>query len=171
MATALESANAIVVLAGGVGESGKAGQGYEERVQYSVELYKKGYAPRLIFSSGYAYAFQEAQVMKALAVSLGIPEESILLEKNARNTYENIEFSGNILRSHQWKRAILISSPYNMRRIHLLCNKMAPDIHFIYSPIPKSIFYGDETTIRASHIISIMHEYIAIVYYYFKGYI
>ena len=46
-------------------------------LQQAVELYKKGYAQHLIFSSGYMYAFKEPLVMKALAVSLGVPEEAI----------------------------------------------------------------------------------------------
>ncbi len=44
-----KKADAIIVLGGGVGESGKAGQGYEERAEYAVELYEKGYAGRIVF--------------------------------------------------------------------------------------------------------------------------
>ena len=66
-------ADAIVVFAGGVGESGKAGGGYQERVKQAVDLYKAGYAPVLVFSSGYVYSFREAEVMRALAVDKGVP--------------------------------------------------------------------------------------------------
>lgn len=166
-----EKADAIVVLAGGVGESGRAGQGYEERVQYAVELYKKGYSPHLIFSSGFKYAIKEAEVMKALAVSLGVPEGSIILEENARNTYENIVLSNAILRKEHWKKAILISSPYHMLRTSLVCKKTAPDVRFIYTPPPHSIFYGNEGVVRMKHIVAIFHEYLGIAFYYFKGYI
>ncbi|NIO20137.1 MAG: glycosyltransferase, partial [Candidatus Aenigmarchaeota archaeon] len=76
-------ADVIVTFAGGVGESGKAGQGYRERVTHSVNLYKKGFAQKMIFSTGYVYVMQEAEVMKALAVHLGVPSEDIILEKRA----------------------------------------------------------------------------------------
>ncbi|MBN1912900.1 MAG: glycosyltransferase, partial [Candidatus Omnitrophica bacterium] len=45
-----QKADCIVVFAGGVGESGRAGQGYEERVLYAAELYKKDYAKKILFS-------------------------------------------------------------------------------------------------------------------------
>jgi uncharacterized SAM-binding protein YcdF (DUF218 family) len=170
LSSPLEKADAIVVLAGGVGESGKAGQGFEERVKYGVELFKEGYARHFIFSSGYTYAFKEAEVMKVLAVSLGVPGSSILLETNAKNTYENIEFSCIFLRLRNYKSAILISSPYHMRRVSLVCRKRAPDIHFAYAPIPHSIFYGNERSVELKHIVAIAHEYLGILYYWWKGY-
>ena len=52
-----EAADAIVVFAGGVGESGKAGGGYQERVKQAVDLYKAGYARSMILSSGFVYRF------------------------------------------------------------------------------------------------------------------
>jgi uncharacterized SAM-binding protein YcdF (DUF218 family) len=167
----LKKADAILVLAGGVGESGKAGQGYEERVQYAVSLYREGYAPYLIFSSGYQYAIKEAKVMRALAVSLGAPERAIILEENAANTYENIKLSSDIIRKNRWKDVILITSPYHIRRVSLVCNKISPDVHFIYAPIPYSIFYGGEKSVEQRHISAIIHEYLAIIYYKAKGYI
>jgi len=167
----IDTADAVVVFAGGVGESGKAGQGYEERVQYAVELYKAGYAGNIIFSSGYTYAIKEAEIMKALAVSLGIPPEAIMLEDRAANTYENVKYSGAMLKEKGMRKAIIVSSPYNMRRISMVSKKAAPEIKFIYMPIPRSLFFGDEKTVQVRHIIAIMHEYIGIGYYWFKGYI
>jgi len=45
-------ADAIVVLGAGVGESGKAGQGYQERVQTAVDLYNKELGGRILYSTG-----------------------------------------------------------------------------------------------------------------------
>lgn len=173
--------DAIVVLAGGVGESGKAGQGYEERVGYAVELYKKGYANRLIFSSGYTYVFEEPFIMKALAISLGVPESAIILEDKATNTYENVKFSKLILDKNSWNNIILISSPYHMLRVSLVFNAIAKDINVTYSPIPNSLFYSHPDRdisnrkiwkrVNILQIKGILHEYIGILYYWWKGYI
>ena len=171
VSSALGRADAIVVLAGGVGESGKAGQGYEERVEYAVDLFKKGYADHLIFSSGFKYAIKEAEVMKALAVSFGVPADAIILEEQADSTYANIKLSSVILSGKNWKKAIIVSSPYNMLRASLVSKKIAPGMYFMYAPIPHSLFYGDEKNVRLDHILAIAHEYIAIVYYWFKGYV
>lgn len=175
-----QKADAIVVFAGGVGESGKAGQGYEERIEYTTELYKKGYAKHIVFSSGYTYVFKEPQVMKALAVSLGIPADAIILEENAKNTYENVKFSKEIIDKNNWKGILLVSSPYHMRRVSLVFNKIAPYLKTVYTPIPRSHFYirqvnlkGKKTLKQVSirQIKGILHEYLGILYYWIKGYI
>ncbi|MDO8748003.1 MAG: ElyC/SanA/YdcF family protein, partial [Candidatus Omnitrophota bacterium] len=134
-------ADCIVVLAGGVGESGKAGQGYEERVQYAVELFKKGYADYIIFSSGYKFIFEEAMIMKSLAIALGIPESAIIIEDKAANTYQNVKFVKDILYQNKWGRVLLISSPYHMRRVSMVFSRIAPEMMVIYTPIPTSEFY------------------------------
>ncbi len=175
-----QKADAIVVFAGGVGESGRPGQGYEERVQHATELYNRGYAKHIIFSSGYLYAFKEPLMMKALAVSLGVPEAAIILEDKAANTFENVKFSKEILDKSKWNKVILVSSPYHMRRASLVFNKIAPDITVFYSPIPASLFYshGIETKGKKTwkqtnmrQIEGILHEYLGIAYYLLKGYI
>src|SRR6185295_10891124 len=97
LAQAPRPADAIVVFAGGVGESGAAGQGYEERVQQAVELYRAGYAKHLVFSSGFVYRYAEPFVMRALAVELGVPPGDIVLETRARNTRENVVNTREIL--------------------------------------------------------------------------
>jgi len=177
----IQKADAIVVFAGGVGESGKAGQGYEERVEYAAKLYKEGYAKNLIFSSGYSYAFKEPEVMKALAISLDIPEKAIILEEAARNTVENVKNTTDILIKHNWNKILLVSSPYNMRRAFLVFKKTAKNVNVIYTPIRKSRFYAHPKRnedgkriwkrINVQQIKGIIHEYLGIIYYWFKGYI
>jgi len=174
-------ADAIAVFAGGVGESGRAGQGYEERVQYAVELYKKGYAGHLVFFSGYTYVFKESMVMRALAVELGVPPEAIILEDRAKNTYENILFLQEISDKNKWKNILLISSPYHMRRVLLTVNKNIHGLEIRYVPIMNSLFYArpDKSNygrilkkqIFLQQIKGLLHEYFGIVYYWWKGWI
>jgi len=174
-------ADAIVVFAGGVGESGRAGQGYLERVGYAVELYKAGYAKNIIFSSGYMYVFKEPLVMKALAVSLGVPPEAIILEDKAKNTYENVKFSENILEGMGWKEILVVSSPYHMRRVSMVFKKTGKGIKVACTPIPQSSFYDHKTAnfysgrnwkqIDLKQIEGIFREYSAIIYYWRNGYI
>ncbi len=171
--------DAIVVFAGGVGESGRAGQGYEERVQYAVDLYKKGYAKNIIFSSGFSYVFKEPLLMKVLAISLGMPQEAIILEDKATNTFENVKLSRNIIEKNGWKEILLVSSPYHMRRVSLVFNKIAKNIKVTYVPIPNSLFYSHPDKdmygrriwkrISLQQIKGVIHEYLGILYYWLKG--
>lgn len=166
-----QQADVIVAFAGGVGESGKAGQGHQERVTHSVDLYRKNLAKYIIFSSGYTYVLQEADVMKALAVSLGVPADNIILEKKAGSTYENIKFTSEIMKEHGWSSALVVSSPYHMRRVTLVYKKIVPDLKITLTPVPHSGFYGNERKVKLKHIKAIFYEYAAILYYWRKGYV
>ena len=164
-------ADAIVVFAGGVGESGKAGGGYQERVKHAVDLYQEGHAPRVVFSSGFTFAFQEAEVMRELAVAHGVPPSAILLEMKATNTFENVALVQQILNEHGWRTVALVSSPYHMRRAVWTFRKVAPDITVIPSPVPASRFYAHGGGASLEQIRGILHEYLGIVYYWWKGWI
>ena len=176
-----EKADCIVVFAGGVGESGQAGQGFEERVKYAVDLYKNGYAKNLVFSSGYMYIYKEPLMMKALAVSLGVPENAIILENESKSTYENVKFTLGLLNKYNYKKILLVSSPYHMRRSALVFNKISRGLVIRYTPIINSLFYAKEfkdaqgrkylKRAKLSQIHAIIHEYFSLIYYWLKGYI
>ncbi len=161
--------DAIVVFAGGVGESGKAGGGYQERVKQAVDLYRAGYAPVMVFSSGYKWVFQEAEVMRELAVAVGVPPSAIILETQARNTFENVRFTSAILHQHGWRSVLLISSPFHMRRALLTWSHVAPDVVVVPTPVPSSQFYAHTYGASLEQIRGIFHEYAAIVAYAWHG--
>jgi uncharacterized SAM-binding protein YcdF (DUF218 family)/glycosyltransferase involved in cell wall biosynthesis len=163
--------DAIVVFAGGVGESGRAGGGAQERLKQAVDLYKAGYAPWLILSSGYVYSFREAEVMRALAIDLGIPASAIVLEQRATNTYENVRFVDEILRDHHWSRILLVSSPYHMRRALLVWRRQAPELSVVPTPAIDSQFYQHERGASLEQVRAIAQEYLAIVAYWRRGWL
>lgn len=165
------AADAIVVFAGGVGESGRAGGGAQERLKQAVDLYRGGYAPRLIVSSGYVYSFHEAEVMRALAVDQGIPASVIVLEERASNTFENVKFVSAILHEHRWSRILLVSSPYHMRRALLVWRKQAPDIEVVPTPAPVSEFYLHDRGANLDQLRAIVQEYVAILAYWRRGWL
>ena len=99
--------DAIVVLGGGVNGAGSlrpsdelSGAGVQRTV-CGVDLFVRGLAPRIVFSGGdgtlTATGPKEAVVMKRLAVSLGVPEEAILVEDQSRTTYENAVYTRRLL--------------------------------------------------------------------------
>ena len=130
-------------------------------------------------SRGFVYFFKEPEVMKALAVSLGVPAEAIILEEKARNTEENVEFTKEILNREHWNNILLVSSPYHMKRASLVFHKIAPDISVTYTPIPNDHFYerpslrhgGPWRQVNLQQVKGILHEYLGIIYYWLKGYV
>ncbi|MGH9219299.1 MAG: YdcF family protein, partial [Vicinamibacterales bacterium] len=165
------SADAIVVFAGGAGESGQAGGGYQERVKQAVDLYAGGYASHMIFSTGFVFAFAEGEIMRSLAEANGVPPEAIVLETEARNTFENVARSREILIEKGWRRVLLVSSPYHMRRAVLTWRKVAPEIEVVATPVPNSQFYAHRRGATLEQIRGLLQEYVAIAWYWWRGWI
>jgi uncharacterized SAM-binding protein YcdF (DUF218 family)/glycosyltransferase involved in cell wall biosynthesis len=163
------ASDAIVVFAGGVGESGRAGGGVQERVSKAVSLFHQGVAPRLIISSGFVYTLREAEVIKAIAIANGVPAEAIILEERAANTYENVEFTNRILQDKGWRHIALVSSPYHMRRAMMTWRKVAPDVGVVATPPESSQFYAHHRGASLEQIQGLAQEYAGIVYYWWVG--
>jgi uncharacterized SAM-binding protein YcdF (DUF218 family)/glycosyltransferase involved in cell wall biosynthesis len=164
-------ADAIVVFAGGVGESGKAGEGYQERVKQAVDLHQAGFAPRIVFASGYTFLFPEAELMKSLAVDQGVPASAIQLETHAANTRELAASAADLARREGWHTVLLVSSPYHMRRALLTWRKAAPELTVVPTPVPESRFYARGRRVTAQQIRGIVHEYAAILAYRLQGWL
>jgi uncharacterized SAM-binding protein YcdF (DUF218 family) len=165
------AAQAVIVFAGGVGESGQAGGGYQERVKQAVDLYRAGLADTMVFSSGFVFAFREAEIMRELAVANGVDRDAIVLETRAANTYENVVFTRDIARARGWQHVLLVSSPYHMRRALLTWRKAAPDIAVTPAPPAATQFYQHSRGASVDQIRGIAHEYAAIAAYWWRGWI
>ena len=161
--------DAIVVFAGGVGESGGAGGGVQERISKAVELYRAGVAPRLIISSGFVFTLQEAELMKGIAIANGVPADAIILEKRPTNTFEYVTYTRDILAANGWRRIALVSSPYHMRRALMTWQKVAPDVDVIATPPESSNFYAHRRGASLEQIRGLLQEYLGIVYYWWAG--
>jgi len=164
-------ADAIVVFAGGVGESGKAGGGYQERVKHAADLYKSGYASRVVLVSGFVFALREAEVMQSLAEDLGVPARDIVLEQRASTTREYVEHVRETAGRAGWRSILLVSSPYHMRRAVGTFRKAAPGIEVTATPPPMSQFYAHETGASFEQIAGVGSEYAALAYYTLKGWL
>lgn len=166
-----QKSDAIVVFGGGVGESGQAGGGQQERLKQAIDLYNAGYADRIVLSSGFVYSFKEAESMRSVAIAQGIPADRIELEPRARNTFENVSLVKEILDRGRWKTILLVSSPYHMRRAMMVWEKNAPDIAVTPTPPPSAQFYEHTRGATLDQIRGILWEYVAIGYYWWRGYL
>lgn len=166
-----ERSDVIAALGGGVGETGKVSQGYQERVEAAVKLYKEGYANQILYSSGYKYIIKEADVMKTLSISFGVAPEDIMIDDVSADTYGMVLRLKELSQAGQWKRIIVVSSPYHMLRLKLLCDKHLKNTRVFYVPVEDSEFYARGRSIKPEQIKGIVQEYLAVVYYRVKGYI
>ena len=109
--TPLRPADAIVVISGGETDL---------RVKEGVQLFHADWAPLLVMSGAARDEGESnAEAMKRLAIGLGVPDDKILLEKEARNTLDNAKRTRDLLSEHQIESIILITSPYHQRRAYI----------------------------------------------------
>ena len=101
--------DAIVVLAGDV-----AG----ERISKAAELFKQGWAPKIIVSSaGSFFDVTEGELAVNYAVRRGLPSSAVeVVQSEADSTAEEVSWLRNHLRKHGVKRFLLVSSDYHTRR-------------------------------------------------------
>ncbi|MDQ5943942.1 MAG: hypothetical protein QG658_8 [Patescibacteria group bacterium] len=112
-------ADAIVVVSGGQTQT---------RAKHGIELYKKDLAPKIVFSgAALDDGPSNAREMAALARRSGVPEEAIVIDEDAKTTYENAVNTKRILEESKAKSLILVTSPYHQRRAFITFTKILGD--------------------------------------------
>ena len=140
-------ADAIVVL-GAAAYDAKPSPVFTERIRHGLDLYRRGYAPTLVFTGGYGYGarFSESQVARRYALREGVPEEAILIETLSRTTYENLANARDLLQEHGLRRVIVVSDPLHMARALRLSRQLGIDA--LGSSTPSTRFRSFRTRWR-----------------------
>jgi uncharacterized SAM-binding protein YcdF (DUF218 family) len=92
-----------------------------DRIWQTISLYKNGKIKKILISGDSGYVIRkglhEADQLKEVLVKWGIPAEDIIVENKSKNTYENAQFTGNLLRQYKYKKKfLLITSALHMPR-------------------------------------------------------
>lgn len=125
-----EVADAIVAVSGGDTSA---------RTSEAVELYKNGWAPKLVFSG----AAQDksgpsnAEAMRRTALRAGVVNEDIIIEEYGETTKQNAVNTQTILRQNGIKSVILVTSAYHQRRAGLEFNSRSGDVTIRNHPVPR----------------------------------
>jgi len=161
----LSQADVIVILGGGG----------PERVRHGVKLYQSGYGTRIIATGmeqklpGLTTTWP--QLARQEAVSLGVPEDAIILEERPTSTYEDAKYVKQDMLDGGLRSAIVVSSPPHMRRARMTFRKVfsdQKDISLQFSPAEDSDFQVHKWWTREKELISIVNEYCKLVLYLFK---
>lgn len=99
------------------------GGSHPQLAEKAASLYKQGMAP-YILASGHANPIipnftSEAEYLKSIAVDLGVPLEKFICEAKASHTFENAEFSLQMLREMRIKadKLIIVCKAFHSRRV------------------------------------------------------
>jgi uncharacterized SAM-binding protein YcdF (DUF218 family) len=111
----IEKADVIVTVSGGDNNA---------RIRKTVELYKEGWAPVILYSGAAAEGeVSNAEAMRNISVKMGVPKADILIEEASEDTGQNAEFSSAIIKEKDFRSMILVTSPYHQRRTMELFKK------------------------------------------------
>ncbi len=111
---------------------------------YTAELFHAGMFPLIVFTGANApttverFPRGEAVHYREHALELGVPDDAILVEPEARNTGDNITRTRRLLESRGIEAGsiVLISRPYQQRRAYATCKKLWPEVDVICASRP-----------------------------------
>jgi uncharacterized SAM-binding protein YcdF (DUF218 family) len=154
----IEKSDAILVLCS-----------HDKRVaERAAQLFLEEWAPLLIFSGGLGsitrnmWSEPEANQFAAVALGMGVPHESILIENRSTNTGENFHFTRRLLAQKRIDpgKFIVVQKPYMERRSFATFRKMWPEKEVIVtSPQVNFDEYLDSysnSELSVDDVISIM---------------
>lgn len=114
-----------------------------ERINKAADLYHTGIA-EVVICSGAAVAniHVEADVMARALMELGVDDRHIIRETKARGTYENLVKSREIMHEIGAKKAVIVTSPWHMRKASSYAFRLGIDHTLEKSKVPKEFIIG-----------------------------
>jgi uncharacterized SAM-binding protein YcdF (DUF218 family) len=169
-------ADAVVVLSAGV-EEGVGFLGVPtlssvslERAMEAVRLYRRYKLPLIITGGAVFSSGPEAPAIKEYLVNLGVPAKDIFTEERARDTWENAVFSRKLCDEKGYKKPLIVTSAYHMRRAMWSFKKAGLGGAIPYPTAYKSSqrfrFRCADLLPRSYGPLSLaMHEYLGLIFY------
>ena len=104
---------------------------HTDRLPYAVNVYKKGLISKIIVSGGRVIessGIGEGEFLKEKAIEQGVDKEDIFVEREAMTTWENMQFSREIIiKNGLLKEAMnvaIVTSSFHMRRSLVIAKRI-----------------------------------------------
>jgi len=106
-------ANLIVALGGGRGI---------ERLRTALLLYQRGYAERILLTgfSGVQGGDHYTRWESKYLLERGVPRDALLFDDQSATSYEEANHTALLMKSRQWKTALVVSDPPHLRRLAMV---------------------------------------------------
>jgi len=153
-----------VVLVGDVGD----------RTLAAARLYAAGVAPRVLITGLDASPAQARMTYldwrAQMLVECGIPTDRIIHDVESANSWQEAVNTRRSMEVQGWRRALVVSDPYHMRRLSWAWGRVFEGSGLTYSLVASSpafwkpdAWWRDERSAQSA-----ITEYIKLVYYLFK---
>jgi uncharacterized SAM-binding protein YcdF (DUF218 family) len=99
-----------------------------DRAARAAELFKAGWAPRVIASGRYIRPYATISELEAHDLAdHGVPQNAIVrFAHQATDTHDECADIGQLMTQHGWKRILLVTSTYHTRRSRYICSRLLP---------------------------------------------
>ncbi|MFK8049509.1 MAG: YdcF family protein [Halioglobus sp.] len=178
----LPEADAIVLLGGAI--RGKTSNetladmsGVGDRLVFAVAAFKASKAPRIIVTGGAPDGDDpEAALMRDILVTMGIPDNKIILETRNRVTLDSREYLPETLQSIGANSILLVTSAFHMRRALWVFGPL--DVEVIPAPTDHQVLLRAEEfnplfympNAKALQLTTwAFHEALGYIYYNVRG--
>lgn len=134
------------------------------RVDHGIKLYREGRVRRLILTGGYSSGaeFAESEAARKYALSQGIPEVDLLIEKTSLTTSGNVVQAKRLMDENALHTAIIVSDPWHLKRGHTMATDVG--IEAIPSATTTTVFQS-----KGSRWNFLVSEFLHLHYYYIFG--
>lgn len=164
----ISNADLIYVFAGGT----------IERPGYAAELYKKGFAPRVVVAGvlidfnlvAMGRYFNDGSINRRVAVMHGVPGPAIVQIWDGTSTYEEVVALKKFMTEHKLKKAILVTSAFHSRRARMCVRRVFKDsdMKLMITAPPDPYHSLDNWWKTENDMIAVFTEYVKLVYYFVK---
>ncbi|MGZ3883933.1 MAG: YdcF family protein [Bacteroidia bacterium] len=178
----------VAIVLGGIGRIDERQQRFDftyssDRLFQTLELYHKGRVKKILFSGGSGSIrypdHKEGTYVKKYLNAIHIPDSSLIIESESKNTYENALFSKKLLDSLHFKGSVLlVTSAFHMPRAMAIFKKLKFDSITPYVTNRLSgarRFDWDHCLIPNPEALYnlqfLIHEWVGYMMYKMKGYV
>ena len=154
-------ADAVIVLGARAYADGRPSDALADRVRTGSQLVREGLANKIIFSGGPGDGvIHETEVMRRMALELGVPAEAILLDPQGLSTRATIDNARVLFEREGIHDALGVSHFYHLPRLKLGAQRAGLNIRTV--PARQSYFLRQTPAFVA-------REVVALWVYYLKG--
>ncbi len=147
-----------------------SGNAQNLRIDHAVTTYNNKYAPKILLSGELALQEETGiNLGKIYAVSLGVPEQDILLEEASQSTYENALFSKEIIQEKGYKSVIVVTYPTHTRRTKKIFKEIFPKEITIIACCNKNDFDVSNGWKDRNRAREVAYEYFAFIWHILFG--